>query len=79
MIRKFKLLALAGVLMISASPAFAEDMMAPLMAPLAGMDMDPLHIFTPAPAPAAAPVPMMKKHHMMKKHMMKKKKMMKKM
>ena len=79
MVRKFKSLVLAGALVMAASPVFAEDFLAPIFAPITSLDMDPLHILTPAPAaPAAAPAPMMKKHHM-KHHMMKHKKMMKKM
>ena len=93
MVRKFKSVALAGVLMMVAAPAFAQDLnINPLGLPLVpnSVDIDPLHIFTPAAAPAMAPAPMMKKpmmHHkmmmktkmMMKKPMMKKKMMMKKM
>lgn len=78
MVRKLKALALAGALMAVATPVFADDLftplapiVAPIMAPFAGIDMDPLHIFTPAPAPVAAPAPMMKKHHA--HHHMKKK------
>ena len=81
MVRKFKTVAFAGALMMVASPVFAQEL--PLIGNLnlpvvSGLDLDPMHIFTPAPEPAAAPAPMMKKHHMMKHHMMKKKMMMKK-
>jgi hypothetical protein len=71
MVLKFKSIALAGALIVAASPVFAEDILAPLFAPITSLDMDPLHIFTPAAAPAAAPAPMVKKHHA--KHHMKKK------
>lgn len=87
MVRKFKSIALAGAFVMVAAPAFAQ--MPPAMNPL-GIDVDPFHIFTPAPAPEPAPM-MMKPHHhhmmmhhkkmmmMHKKKMMMHKKMMKKM
>ena len=89
MVNKFKTIALAGALMMVAAPAFA-DILPPGLNPL-GLDLDPFHIFSPAPAPEA-PAPMMMHHHhhhmmmhhkkmmMMHKHkMMMHKKMMKKM
>ena len=82
MVRTFKSLALAGARTMAAVPAFAQDIN---LNPL-GLDLDPFHIFTPAPAAPAAPAPMMMKHHhhhmmmhkKMMKHKMMKKKMMKK-
>ena len=69
MVRMFKPLVLVGAaLIVSSVPALAQG-----TGPL-GLDLDPFHIFTPAPAPEAAPAPpMMKKHRMHKKMMMKKK------
>ena len=63
MVSKFKSIALAGALSVFAAPAFAQ--VPPMLNPL-GLDLDPFHIFSPAPA---APAPMMEKkmHH---KHMM---------
>jgi hypothetical protein len=77
--------------MMVAAPAFA-DILPPGLNPL-GLDLDPFHIFSPAPAPEAPAAPMMHHHHhhhhmmmhhkkmmMMHKHkMMMHKKMMKKM
>ena len=93
MVRKFTSIAFAGALVFSAVPASAQDLGAAIngitaapgqliggMGQGLGIDLDPFHIFTPAPAPMA-PEPMMmmkKKHHMMHKKMMKKKMMMKK-
>ncbi len=82
MVQKFKSLALAGALMMVAAPAFAQDIN---LNPL-GLDLDPFHIFTPAPAAPAMEKPMMMHHHhkmmhhkmMMNKKMMMKKKMEKK-
>ena len=77
MVRNLKVAVLAGALAFGAAPAFAEDMGIPgldkLGAGMSGMDLDPFHIFTPAPAPASEPMmkkPMMKKHMMMHKKMM---------
>ena len=88
MVKAFKVVALAGALAFVAAPAFAQDLGLPLVGQLpvvgdgaGGLDLDPFHIFTPAPeAAAAAPAPMMKKHHMMMHHkkMMMHHKMMKK-
>lgn len=49
MVRIFTSLALAGALSMAAVPAFAQD-----------VDLDPFHIFTPAPA---APAPRTMHHH----------------
>ena len=87
MVCKFKSIAVAGALMMVAAPAFAQDMQLPLvgdmggmMSGMGGLDLDPFHIFTPAPA--AAPMmmkkPMMHKHMMMHHKMMSSKMMMKK-
>ncbi|MCX8253320.1 exported protein of unknown function [Beijerinckiaceae bacterium RH AL1] len=81
MVNKFKSIALAGVLAFVAAPAFAQNG-APIVGDLpiinglplvgdnaSGLDLDPLHIFTPAPAPMAAPAPApMMHHHMMMHH-----------
>jgi hypothetical protein len=69
MVRMFKPLALVGAtLLLSAVPAFADDMN---LNPL-GLDLDPFHIFTPAPPPPP-PAPMMHHHyHHHHKMMMKK-------
>ena len=73
MVSKFKSISLAGALTVFAAPAFAQ--IPPMLNPL-GLDLDPFHIFTPAPTP---PAPMMEKKMMHKKMMMHhKKKMMKK-
>ena len=84
MVRNVKRLALAGAFLMVAAPAFAQ--VPPQVNPL-GVDLDPLHLFTPAQAPAPAPEaeprmhrPMhhrmmrhrMMSHHMMSHHMMKK-------
>lgn len=69
MVRKFKIVALAGALMMAASPVFAQDVLGDLTKGLG--DLDPSHILSPAPAPAAAPAAK-KKHHMHKKMMRKK-------
>ncbi len=67
MVRMFKPLVLVGAaLIVSSVPALAQG-----TGPL-GLDLDPFHIFTPAPAAAPAPAPMMKKHRMHKKMMKKK-------
>ena len=84
----FKTIALAGVLVLVAAPAFAQGVPViggmPIIGDLpiigdraAPVDLDPTHLFMPAaaPAPEAAPM-MMKKHHMSKKQMMMKKKSM---
>ena len=55
MVRSFKTLALAGAMMTVAVPAFAQGL--PGLNSL-GIDLDPFHIFTPAPAVAPAPAPM---------------------
>ena len=79
MVSKFKSIALAGALTVFAAPAFAQ--VPPMLNPL-GLDLDPFHIFSPAPAPMMMEKPMMKKpmmhKKMMHKKMMKKKMMMKK-
>jgi hypothetical protein len=68
MVRMFKPLALVGAaLLLSAAPAFADDINLNPM----GIDLDPFHIFTPAPPPPPPPAPMMHHHH--HHHMMKKK------
>ena len=86
--RKFKSIALAGALMVVAVPAFAQS---GNMNPF-GIDLDPFHIFTPAPPPPQVDIAppmggmhrmrhghrMMMRKHMMKKPMMKKKMMPKK-
>jgi hypothetical protein len=81
MAQTFKTVALAAAFAVVAAPAFAQ--VPPQINPL-GVDLDPLHIFTPdAPPPPPAPEPMMMHHHhhhmMMRHHMMHKKMMMKKM
>ena len=84
MVRKFTSIAFAGALMLSAAPAFAQDIGGAVngitaipgqlvggMGQGLGIDLDPFHIFTPAPAPAmAAPMgePMMRRHRMMRRH-----------
>lgn len=83
MVLNLKKLALAGAFTIVAAPAFAQ--VPPALNPL-GVDLDPFHIFTPAPAaapeaaPAAAGAPMMhhrmRHHHMMMHHHTMHKKMM---
>ena len=89
MVNKFKMIALAGALGFVAAPAFAQQGV-PVVGDLpivnglplvgnnaGGLDLDPFHIFTPAPEPMAAPAPMMHKHMMMHhKHMMMHHKMM---
>ena len=91
-----KSIAVAGALLIFAAPAFAQSINTnPLGLPLVpnSVDLDPLHIFTPAPKPAE-PMMMHRMHHhrgmhhhamhhrmmkhMAKKHMAKKKMMSKK-
>ncbi len=77
MVRIFKPLALVGAaLIVSSVPAMAQG-----TGPL-GLDLDPFHIFTPAPAPAPAAKPMMEKRkmqgHKMHGHKMHGHKMMKK-
>ena len=83
MVNNLKIIALAGALGFVAGPALAQSGV-PIVGDLpiinglpivgangAGLDLDPFHIFTPAPAPAPAPraAPMMmKKHHMMMHH-----------
>ena len=67
MVRKFKALALAGAFVMVAAPAFAQ--VPPGINPL-GVDLDPLHIFSPATPPAPAPEPMMMHHRMMHRPMM---------
>ena len=81
MVSKFKSIALAGALMFVAAPAFAQQGV-PLVGDLpiinglplvgdnaSGLDLDPFHIFTPAPAaPAPAPMMMMHHHHHMMMH-----------
>lgn len=61
MVRTIASLAIAGALSFSVAPAFAQD-----------IDLDPFHIFTPAPEAAPAPAPMMHHHHhhMMMHHKM---------
>ena len=78
MVRTLKLAALAGALALVVTPAFAQldfPIVGELPTPGHGLDLDPLHIFTPAPAeaPAEAPAPMKKKHHHHHKKMMMKK------
>ena len=75
MVRKFKSLALAGAFVMVAAPAFAQ--VPPGINPL-GIDLDPLHIFSPATPPAPAPEPMMMRPRMHRSMMMHKKMMMKK-
>lgn len=80
MVRKFKVFALTGALLMAASPAFAQDPMGDMMKGMG--DLDPMHILSPAPAaaPAAAPpARKMHRHHMMRHHAMKHKMMGKKM
>ena len=75
MIKTLKCAVLVGALALVATPAFAQlelPIVGVLPTPGNGLDLDPLHIFTPAPPDApAAPAPMMKHHHH-KKMMMKK-------
>lgn len=82
MVRKFTSIAFAGALMLSAAPAFAQDIGGAVngitaipgqlvggMGQGLGIDLDPFHIFTPAPQPAmAAPMgePTMRRHRMMR-------------
>ena len=78
MVRTLKLAALAGALALVVTPVFAQldlPIVGTLPTPGHGLDLDPLHIFTPEPAPepAAAPAPMKKHHHHHKKKMMMKK------
>ena len=68
MVGTFKKTALAGALVLVVTPAFAQlelPIVGVLPTPGNGLDLDPLHIFSPAPAeaPAAAPAPMKKHHH----------------
>ena len=66
MVVPFKSIALAGALMLVAAPAFAQNtdpfgigaLIGGATAPLGAVDLDPLHIFTPAPAPKHK-----RKHH----------------
>ena len=79
MTRKFASIALAGALMVTAAPAFAQDTnLNPFglnLNPL-GLDLDPFHIFTPNPPPPAM-APAMRGHRMVRGHkMMMRKKMM---
>ena len=67
MVHKFKALALAGAFVMIAAPAFAQ--VPPGINPL-GVDLDPLHIFSPATPPTPAPEPMMMHHRMMHRPMM---------
>ncbi len=93
MVRKFTSIAFASALVLVTAPAFAQDLGGAIngltaapgqliggMGQGLGIDLDPFHIFTPAPTPAMAPEPMMmhKRHHMMmhKHKMMMHKKMM---
>ena len=83
MVRTLKVAAFVGALAFAVTPALAEGLELPIVGVLPtpgnGLDLDPLHIFTPAPAEApAAAAPMKKKHHKMHKKMMHKKMMMKK-
>ena len=79
MVRTLKLAALAGALALVVTPALAQlelPIVGVLPTPGNGLDLDPLHIFTPAPAeapPDAAPAPMKKHHHHHHKKMMMKK------
>ena len=75
MVLNFKKLALAGAFLMVAVPAFAQ--VPPQVNPL-GIDLDPLHLFSPAPMAAPEAPPMMMKKRMMKRRMMMKKPMMKK-
>ncbi|MCX8253321.1 hypothetical protein RHAL1_03826 [Beijerinckiaceae bacterium RH AL1] len=78
MVRTIKIAALVTTLAFAATPVLAEGLELPIVGVLPtpgnGLDLDPLHIFTPEPAAAPAePAPMKKKHHhMMHKKMMKK-------
>lgn len=87
MVRKFTSIAFAGALMFAAVPAMAQDLGGAIngltqapgqliggMGQGLGIDLDPFHIFTPAPQPVAAPMqePMMSRgggHRMMRHHM----------
>ena len=82
--RKLKSIALAGALMMAAAPAFAQDnnlLPFGLNANPLGLDLDPFHIFTPAPPPPQVNIapPMVRGHRMMRRashgRMMMKKKM----
>ena len=66
--RKFKSIALAGALMMVAAPAFAQ---AGNTNPF-GIDLDPFHIFTPAPPPPQVNIapPMGGMHRMHRMHRM---------
>lgn len=83
MVRKFTSVAFVGTLMLAAVPASAQDLGGAINGLTAvpgqlvggvgsglGIDLDPFHIFTPAPAPmmAPAPAPMMRRHRMMRRH-----------
>ncbi len=76
MVKHIKVAVLAGALAFVAAPAFAQDLVVPGLDQLGagvtgftnGLDLDPFHIFTPAPEAAPAAAPMMKKHHMMMHH-----------
>ncbi len=79
MIRMFKSVAVVGIICaVSSASAFAEPLnLNPLginlntpVLDFNAVDLDPLHLFTPAPAPAA---PMKVKHHIRHKHHMVKK------
>ena len=69
MVRTIKIAALVTTLAFTATPVLAEGLELPIVGVLPtpgnGLDLDPLHIFSPAPAeaPAAAPAPMKKHHH----------------
>ena len=73
MISKIKKIALAGAFALVAAPAFAQ--VPPQINPT-GIDLDPLHIFTPvtpAPPPMVEPAP--RRHRAMHRRMMKKRMM----
>ena len=84
MVRMLKPAAIVGaVLMLSSAPAFAQVIdlgsLGTILAPFGqalnplNLELDPLHIITPAPA-APAPEPMMKKHFRHHRHKIAKKK-----
>lgn len=90
MVRKFSSIVFAGALILAAVPASAQDIGGAIngltqapgqliggMGQGLGIDLDPFHILTPAPA--MAPEPMMHRHRMMHHGMMHKKMMHKKM
>ena len=65
MVRSLTIAAFAGcVLAFSAFPVVAQDLALPGL----GLDLDPFHIFTPAPPAAAAAAAVAHHHHHLHRH-----------